>query len=400
VTTQLDEQVIAECDAGSKVDALFREARRRRRRRWAIGCCAVVVATAIGVVGGLSLNGGNALRSASTVRRVQTGGLITRPASHRVATNLDILSGSVQFRVRIDARGSARSKVPAAPGMAPPVALARAGYVIGAAMGPTGTYASISNDLQTVLYSWPSQDGSSPAPATDRADIWLTDPGGRPGVAQEYDGRGHAVGRAVSIPPNMGVTGEVGTTLVLVGPSPDQDLVLWDPQGHRLLSSLGPWDQEASSGSTLAWTDGPVLRIAAATGSVVQTVEGPPGDWATSLAFSPSGGRIAVGWAPRPGSALATARTSIDQHSELDLVDTSSGAVQAIPGGQGATGPVAWAPGGERIFFGQAVHRGSSVAVSSYALGGRRATLLRLSRANLPRDFSPPTAALVAWSGR
>ncbi len=106
-----------------------------------------------------------------------------------------------------------------------------------------------------------------------------------------------------------------------------------------------------------------------------------------------------MGAAPgvRPGDR---ARASIDEHSELDVVDTSSGAVQPVPGSQGATGPVAWAPGGGRIFFGQAVRRGSSVAVSSYALGGRRATLLRLSGASLPKGFSPPTAALVAWSGR
>jgi hypothetical protein len=400
VTSLLDERVVVDHEAPSKFDALFREARRRRRRRWALGCCSVVMVTALGLTAGLWSTTRNPVHSEWTSRPIPPGPAAAGSAPAGRATNLDIFSGSLQLRVRFDARGRARSKVPAAPGVAPPVALARAGYVIGAAMGPIGTYASISNDLQTVLYSWPSQDGSSPAPATDRADVWLTGPGGRPGVAQEYDGRGHVVGPAVSIPPDMGVTGEVGTTLVLVGPPPEQDLALWDPQGHRLLLTLGPWDQEATSGSTLAWTDGSVLRVATAMGSVVQTIEGPTGDWATALAFSPSGSRIAVAWAPHPGSVLATARTSIDEHSELYVVDTSSGMVQPVPGSRGATGPVAWAPGGGLIFFGQAVRHGSSVAVSSYSLGGRRATLLRLSGASLPGDFSPPTAALVAWSGR
>ena len=79
--------------------------------------------------------------------------------------------------------------------MAPRVALPRAGYVIGTARGPVGQYASVSNDLQHVLYSWPSDDGLDPAPASDFADVWLTGPGGRPDQAQEYDGRGHVVGR-------------------------------------------------------------------------------------------------------------------------------------------------------------------------------------------------------------
>ena len=398
--TLLDEKYADHDTRSNVVEALFREARRRRRRRWTVACGAVVLGAALGLSAGVSLTARDGTDRTTTSRTAPAGPAFPGSAAPHRATNLDILSGSLRLRVRFDARDGAGSKVPAAPGVAPPVALARAGYVIGTAMGPIGTYASVSNDLQTVLYSWPSQDGSSPAPATDRGDVWLTGPDGRPGVAQEYDGRGHVVGAPVSIPPGMGVTGEVGTTLVLVGPPPEQDLVLWDPQGHRLLPTLGPWDQEATSGSTLAWTDGAVLRVATATGSVVQTVEGPPGDWATALAFSPSGSRIAVAWAPHPGSALATTRASIDEHSELDVVDTSSGAMQPVPGSRGATGPVAWAPGGGRIFFGQAVRRGSSVAVSSYALGGRRATLLRLSGANLPGDFSPPTAALVAWSSR
>ena len=305
------------------------------------------------------------------------------------------------MRVRLDARTGKESNVPAAPGVAPWVALSRAGYVIGAARGPIGHYASISNDLQRVLYSWPSDDGLDPAPASDVADVWLTGPGGRPYQAQEYDGRGHVVGPPVTIPAGMLVLGQVGPTLALLGPPPDQNLVLWDPRAQRLVSTLGPWDQEATSGSTLAWTTGSLLRVATATGSVVETVQGPSGDWATSLVFSPTGGRIAVVWAPRPGSASASTRASVHEHSALVLVDPGSGVPHFVPGSRGATGPVAWAPGGGRLFFGQAVGGGSSTAVASYEVGAPRATtLLHLRGVKLPVDFDAATGALVAWPAR
>ncbi len=271
--------------------------------------------------------------------------------------------------------------------------------MIGQAMGPVGQYASISNDLQRVLYSWPSSDGSYPAPANDLADIWLTGPGGRPDQAQEYDGRGHVVGPPVTIPAGMLVVAEIGTTLVLLGPPPDQNLVLWDPRAQRLVSTLGPWDQEATFGSTLAWTTGALLRVATSSGSVVRTVQGPPGDWATSVVFSPTGHRIAVVWAPLPGSVWASTRASVDEHSALVLVDAGSGVPHFVPGSRGATGPVAWAPGGGRLFFGQAVGGRSSTAVASYEVGAPRATtLLHLRGVKLPEDFDGATGALVAWS--
>ena len=399
MTTALDENHV-DHDTRSNVEALFREARRRRRRRWTVGCCVVVLGAALGLSAGLSMTAQHGTGRITAPRTAPLAGAFSGAAAPGGATNLDILSGSLQMRVRVDTRGAASSKLAAAPGVAPPIALARQGYVIGAAMGPIGTYTSVSDDLQTVLHAWPSKDGSYPAPATDRADVWLTGPGGRPDEAQEYDGHGRAVGPPVTIPSGLGVLGQVGTTLVLVGPSPDQDLVLWDPRAQRVLSTPAPWDQEAASGSTLAWTTGAVLRVATATGSVVHTIEGPPGDWATALAFSPTGSRITVVWAPHPGSAMATTRASADEHSELDVVDTSSGAVHPVPGGQGATGPVAWAPSGDRIFFGQALGRGSSTAVASYALGGRRSTMLRMPGVNLPEDFDPATSALVAWNTR
>ena len=72
--------------------------------------------------------------------------------------------------------------------------------------------------------------------------------------------------------------------------------------------------------------------------------------------------------------------------------------MQPVAGSRGATGPVAWDPGGGRIFFGQTVGGGSSVAVASYELGGRRATLLHLPGVSLPEDFSSATGALVVWT--
>jgi hypothetical protein len=312
-----------------------------------------------------------------------------------MTTNLDILSGPLQLRVRLDARNGRGSSVPAAPGVAPPLALPRSGYVIGTAMG---RYESVSNDLRTVLYRWPSNDGAYPAPAGNPADVWLTGPGGRADRAQEYDGRGRAVGPPVTIPAGMLVRGEVGTALVLQGPPPAQDLALWDPRGEGLAITLGPWDQEATSGSMLAWTTGSLLRLATPRGSVVQTVRGPAGDRAASLAFSPAGDRIAVVWAPQTGSVGAMTRASVAQRSELALVTTTTGPPQPVRGSQGASGPEAWSPDGRRVFFGEMSDHGSSVAVASYELGSPRAGVLHLPGVNVPEDFGPATAALVAWN--
>jgi hypothetical protein len=400
VTALLEDRGV-DRDTRSEVEALFREARRRRRRRWVIGSCAVVLAAALGLSAGLMLTvqmqgGGD---RTTTPRTTPTGPALRGAATHHGATNLDILSGSLQTRVRFDVRTDKASSIPAAPGLAPPLALSREGYVIGRAMGPRGQYASISNGLQRVLYSWPSNDGSYPAPASDSADVWLTGPDGRPYLAQEYDGRGHAVGPPVTIPAGMLVLGEVGTTIVLQGPPPDQNLALWDPREARLVSTLGPRDQVATSGSTLAWTTGALLRVATPSGSVVRAVDGPPGDWATSLAFSPTGRQIAVVWAPHPGSAWARTRASVNEQSTLVLVDTGSGLRHFVPGSRGATGPVAWAPGGGRLFFGRALGGGSSAAVASYEVGAPRATtLLHLRGVNLPQDFDAATGTLVAWT--
>jgi hypothetical protein len=385
-------------DVRSEVDALFREARRRRRRRWAIGCGAVAISTSLGVFAGVSfLRPGRPSRvapSGATPSGATPSGAIIRTAPPAPATNLDILSGSLQLRIRLGARAGKSSSVPATPGVAPPLALAREGYLIGIAMG---RYESVSDDLRTVAYRWPSGDGQYPAPASNPADVWLTGPGGDPSRAEEFDGRGQPVASPVPIPPGMVVLGEVGDSLVLQGPAPAQDLGVWDSQEQRFLATLGPWDQEATSGSMLAWTAGSVLRVATRTGFVVQTADGPSGDWATSLAISPDGRRIAVVWAPRPGSPGATTRSAQAERSTVDLVAMASGASRPVPGSRGATGPVAWSPDGSHIFFGQTPGTGSSAAVAAYGLGTPRAEPLRPSGVSLPAGFGPATGALVTW---
>jgi hypothetical protein len=392
VTALIDEKVVVDHDVRRNVEALFREARRRRRRRWVVGCAAVAISTTVGVLVGVSLSRAGGPTPAA-LARLGPSPIVTRTAAPAPVTNLDILSGSLQLRVRIAPRAGLRSSIPATPGVAPALALARQGYVIGSVMG---RYESVSDDLRTVLYRWPSGDGQYPAPAGNLNDVWLTSPSGDPSRAQEFDGRGDPAGPPVTIPAGMLVRGEVGATLVLQGPPPAQDLALWDSQDQRLLVTLGPWDQEASSGSLLAWTTGPVLRLANATGSVVQTVEGPAGDRATSLAFSPNGDRIAVVWAPRPGSPGAT-RSSLAEQGVLDLVRAASGATFPVPDSRIVTGPVAWSPDGRRIYFGQTSGTGSPGAVASFRLGAPGAARLHLPGVIVPVGFGPATGALVPW---
>jgi hypothetical protein len=393
VTALLDEKIVVDRDVRFEVEALFREARRRRRRRWVIGCGAIASSTTLGVLAGVSLSRAGMPSRATVTRVAPPGPAVTPSTAPAPVTNLDILSGSLQLRVRIGPRADRRSNIPAAPGVAPPLALARVGYLIGTV---TGRYESVSDDLRTVLYRWPSDDGQYPAPAGNPSDVWLTRLWGDPSQAQEFDSRGDPAGPPVTIPAGMLVRGEVGSALVLQGPPPSQDLALWDARDHRLLAGLGPWDQETSSGSLLAWTTGSVLRVADPTGSVVQRVEGPAGNWATSLAFSPDGHRIAIVWAPRPGTVGAT-RSALAQHGELDLVTATSGATTRVGDSRGATGPVAWSPDGRRIFFGQTSGTGSSSRVASYGLGRSGAARLRLPGVNIPAGFGPSTGALVSW---
>ena len=104
VTTLLDEKHVDD-DTRSNVEALFREARRRRRRRWFLGCCAVVLGATIGLSAGLSLTAPDGAGRTTTPRTAPPGPALTGAAAPHGATNLDILSGSIQLRVRFDARG-------------------------------------------------------------------------------------------------------------------------------------------------------------------------------------------------------------------------------------------------------------------------------------------------------
>ena len=141
-----------------------------------------------------------------------------------------------------------------------------------------------------------------------------------------------------------------------------ETLEIWDPRLQRVVMNYGSYGSVSSSSSQFAWTSsGNILHIVHDGETTGQTVVGPDGDWLTELVFSGDGSKIAVVWAPAPGSSRAQAILfgEIDSDSEVQIVDGSSAAVSTVPDSSGVTGPIAWMPDGSRIFFGQVVRKAS-----------------------------------------
>jgi hypothetical protein len=310
--------------------------------------------------------------------------------------NLDVLSTDSQVRVNLAHGYVQGAQHLAAGGAGSPIALARDGYILNSRVG--GPYQSVSDDLQHVRHTWASSDGQYPAPASNPADIWLSNPYAPRSWAQEYNEYGRSVGSPVALPEGSIVLGQIGQTLVLQSAPPAQSLELWSMTDQQLISTLGSWDQVATSPNLLAVASSNTLRIASSDGSVSQTFTGPSGDWATSMAFAPNGTELAVVWAPRPGSPYTSSRRTVDAHSNLALINAITRSSSLVPRSQGAVGPVAWIPDGSRLFFGQATRNGTSVGIATIAVGGTEPIHLKIPGVTLPLDLGSAIGSLITWT--
>ena len=130
---------------------------------------------------------------------------------------------------------------------------------------------------------------------------------------------------AVAIPSGSIVLGQFGPVLVLQSAQPSSLLELWNPSTQTIVASLGPFDQLAVSPTSVAWTLTNSLDVATADGVVRRLPSGPVGDWATALAFSPTGSKLATVWAPSPASERADSTESAWHYRSLSLLDIGSG---------------------------------------------------------------------------
>ncbi len=311
--------------------------------------------------------------------------------------NLDILTGGLQVSAHLTNGSNRGSAKLAGPGVRAPLAFPRQGYLM--AVG-VGGYESVSYDLQTIFYTWSGSQGSNPVPASKPADVWLSDPVGHSGQAQQFDEYGRTVGSPVGIPPDSIVLGQTGPNLVVVvqGTSFGQPLELWNPVEQRVVTTLGQFQQQVSTPIFVAWTEGNALYVDSPEGSRLSSASGPIGDWATALASDPSTTKLAVVWAPRPGSPRATSRIVIDRASRLGLMNIASGTSRLIEGSEGVIGPLAWAPDGSGLYFGQVAGHSQAVRIMTYVLASGELTRLELPRLNLPYYFNQSTGALISWA--
>lgn len=156
--TLLDDHPLAQ-PTSTDVEVLFKEARGRRRRRWVRGSCLAVTGILAALLG-LDLSGMGSLQSTHP-----SGGnsqkAPVRQSSDGSRVNVDVLTAQAQTTVRVAGTKVVRgSAAPAAPGVGPPIALPREGYIIGIT---GGHYQSISDDLQTIVHTWSSVGGRSGA---------------------------------------------------------------------------------------------------------------------------------------------------------------------------------------------------------------------------------------------
>jgi hypothetical protein len=389
-------------------EEIFRRGRRlRSRRRFGLVTgIALIVAIAAITVGLTSETTTSAHHSVATPK--------ARPKAVPVldvepSINMDILSKQVQVSLNLasgDVTRSAAVVMSASVGSGVAIGIQRQGYIVGLA-ADSDNYISVTDDLQTVLHTWTGRFGQYGAPASNPSNLWISDPYSTPSTATEVNGNEVPVGPTVPIPRGTIVAAQDGSDLILEdnGNGPET-LEIWDPAARRVVVNYGSYGSVASSSSQFAWTSsGNILHIVNDGETAGKTVVGPDGDWLTDLVFSPDGSKIAIIWAPVPGSPRAYTSGQIDSYSEVQIVNGSSGAASMVPDSSGVTGPIAWMPDGSRIFFGQIVRRAGSLAgsarpltIATFALRGSSSQQLILSGVVLPSYFSPVTSGLVVWS--
>jgi hypothetical protein len=369
--------------------ALRRLRMQRRKRRTISGSVGALVVVAATLIVSVFVSS-----TPSTTTRILANQPVLDVAP---SINLDIVSAQTQISVNL-ASGSVETSPAfaqqASPGAGGAVAFPRQGYVL--VLSPEG-YTSVSNDLQHVLHTWSLARGMYPAPASNPADIWLSQPYETPAQAQEFNFEQKPVGAPVPLPSGAIVLGELGQDLILQSAQPSALLELWDPSTQTVVESLGHYDQLARSSTSVAWTSGSVLNIAKADGGIVHEPSGPVGDWSTALAFSPDGSTLAIAWSPSPGSQQSVSRKPIDELRSLSLLNTSSGQTSTVPDSQGTVGPISWTSDGTRTFFAQSSADSASVGISTYRIGDAHSKRLAIPRLALPAYFGPSMGSVFVW---
>lgn len=367
--------------------ALIDEARRRQRRRYRrLGFTAVVVAIAGVLIVTASVvytSGRRAGRSTTSVRTPVLG--------VRTPIVLDFFltpgTGFGTTNVTVDLNTGIASQAP------DPVAAAipRDGYIF---VSSQDYWVSRSYDLRHTIHTWTDEYGAYFAPASNPADIWATSGSGQ---AVELNVNEQPVRAPVALPSGFIVEGQVGPNLVLTAAYPAPALVLWDPVTQRVLAVLSApdtvnrIDQIATGNGLLAWTVGNVVHFVHPDGTTASVVTGPPGMWATSVAFAPKGPLVAMVWQPALGTLLG------GRSGYVALVNAPRGSSSTVPGSSGAASPVEWSPDGTRVFFPVQTRWTVPPVMASYLLGTSAARHLDIAGLGLPTHF-PVDGALVVWS--
>ncbi|MGO8871544.1 MAG: hypothetical protein ACLQPH_09120 [Acidimicrobiales bacterium] len=276
------------------------------------------------------------------------------------------------------------------PYLGPVYSIARQGYILGTAMTGVGTY---SYDLRHTFSTWTGRYGTNPVPANDPRYIWVSSAAG---TATEVDRSERPVAPTVAIPAGTAVEGQAGPNLVLIGPPPTQQLELWSPAQLRMLTTLGSQEYSSaasdSNASTIVWSDRNAVHIGRADGVSGPVVLGPAGDYATFLAISPDGSKVAVIFQPSPGTPGA------GEGGVVVVADIASGSSTTVTGSSGALTLLAWSPDGSLVFFAQLNRAHTSVSMASYRIGSRRVTPLPIPGLRLPANLDGGSASILVGS--
>jgi hypothetical protein len=373
------------------------KARQLQARRKAVLATCVVAAAAVAVTVGLLVGG------TPTVHRAETKLKEVPVLDIAPSINMDVITTKGPVSVNFasgDVTHSGAQVTPVVGSSGISWGYQRKGYLVGMQYDG-GRYVSVSTDLQTILHTWTGTYGQYGAPASNPADIWISDPYGTPSQATEVNGREVAVGPSVGIPRGDIVEAQLGSNLVIENNGSDnggnQFLALWNPTTQQTVADYGAFDEFASSATQFAWTVGNTVHIVNADGAAGPTSSGPAGTWARSAVFSPDASKLAVGWSPLPGSTQATSTGQLDAEREVMILNTSSGALSAVPDSSGVSGPVAWTPDGSRIFFGQVSRRGNTTSIATYLLGSNASQRLKIPGVEVTLDTTS-VSELFVWS--